>query len=86
MAGILITSEAAVADAPKKASAGGTGGDGMGDMVGMDFRSTTSCHPGPEPGEEGGSGDGAALFGDMTAAADPEWRFRTSAWDKRDGD
>ena len=40
VAGILITTEAAVADAPKKASAGGAGGGdmgGMGGMGGMDF-------------------------------------------------
>ncbi|MBU2272281.1 MAG: chaperonin GroEL, partial [Alphaproteobacteria bacterium] len=40
VAGIMITTEAAVADAPKKASAGGGGGDmgGMGGgMGGMDF-------------------------------------------------
>ena len=40
VAGILITTEAAVADAPKKASAGGTGGGmggGMGGMGDMDF-------------------------------------------------
>ncbi len=40
VAGIMITTEAAVADAPKKASAGGAGGDmgGMGGgMGGMDF-------------------------------------------------
>jgi chaperonin GroEL len=40
VAGILITTEAAVADAPKKASAGGGGGGdmgGMGGMGGMDF-------------------------------------------------
>ncbi len=34
VAGILITTEAAVGDAPKKASAGGAGG---GDMGGTDF-------------------------------------------------
>ena len=34
-AGILITTEAAVADAPKKASAGGAGGHGGGGMGGM---------------------------------------------------
>ncbi len=34
VAGILITTEAAVADAPKKASGGGAG---SGDMGGMDF-------------------------------------------------
>lgn len=40
VAGILITTEAAVADAPKKASAGGAGGmpgGGMGGMGDMDF-------------------------------------------------
>ena len=39
VAGILITTEAAVADAPKKASAGGAPdmGGGMGGMGGMDF-------------------------------------------------
>ena len=40
VAGILITTEAAVADAPKKASGGGAGGGdmgGMGGMGGMDF-------------------------------------------------
>src|SRR5690606_24957595 len=40
VAGIMITTEAAVADAPKKASAGGAGGGdmgGMGGMGGMDF-------------------------------------------------
>jgi chaperonin GroEL len=39
VAGILITTEAAVADAPKKASAGGGGhgGGGMGGMGDMDF-------------------------------------------------
>ncbi|MBU2166598.1 MAG: chaperonin GroEL, partial [Alphaproteobacteria bacterium] len=39
VAGILITTEAAVADAPKKASAGGGAPDmgGMGGMGGMDF-------------------------------------------------
>ena len=35
VAGILITTEAAVADAPKKASAGGAGGHGGGGMGGM---------------------------------------------------
>ncbi|GAA0640502.1 chaperonin GroEL [Brevundimonas lenta] len=35
VAGILITTEAAVADAPKKASAGGPAGGGMGGMGGM---------------------------------------------------
>ena len=40
VAGILITTEAAVADAPKKGSAGGAGGGmggGMGGMGDMDF-------------------------------------------------
>jgi chaperonin GroEL len=40
VAGILITTEAAVADAPKKSSGGGAGGGdmgGMGGMGGMDF-------------------------------------------------
>jgi chaperonin GroEL len=38
VAGILITTEAAVADAPKKASAGAPDmGGGMGGMGGMDF-------------------------------------------------
>jgi chaperonin GroEL len=39
VAGILITTEAAVADAPKKASAGAGAPDmgGMGGMGGMDF-------------------------------------------------
>ena len=38
VAGILITTEAAVADAPKKASAGGAPDmGGMGGMGGMDF-------------------------------------------------
>ena len=39
VAGILITTEAAVADAPKKASAGAGGmpGGGMGGMGDMDF-------------------------------------------------
>ncbi|WIY69541.1 chaperonin GroEL [Aquidulcibacter paucihalophilus] len=40
VAGILITTEAAVADAPKKAAGGGAGGGdmgGMGGMGGMDF-------------------------------------------------
>ncbi|RZJ91033.1 MAG: molecular chaperone GroEL, partial [Brevundimonas sp.] len=40
VASILITTEAAVADAPKKASAGGSGGmpgGGMGGMGDMDF-------------------------------------------------
>jgi chaperonin GroEL len=35
VASILITTEAAVADAPKKASAGGAGGRGGGGMGGM---------------------------------------------------
>lgn len=35
MAGILITTETAVADAPKKASAGGAAGGGMGGIGGM---------------------------------------------------
>ena len=40
VAGILITTEAAVADAPKKGSSGGAGGGmggGMGGMGDMDF-------------------------------------------------
>jgi len=37
VAGILITTEAAIAESPKKASAGGAGGGGMPDMGGMDF-------------------------------------------------
>jgi len=36
VAGLLITTEAAIVDAPKKASGGAPGG-GMGDMGGMDF-------------------------------------------------
>ncbi len=39
VAGLLITTEAMIADAPKKESAGGgmPGGGGMGGMGGMDF-------------------------------------------------
>jgi len=37
VAGLLITTEAAIVEAPKKASAGGPPGGGMGGMGDMDF-------------------------------------------------
>src|SRR5690606_20511215 len=58
VAGILITTEAAVADAPKKPGAGA----GAPDMGGMDFESVHTARPSEAGNRKGAPGIRGALF------------------------